>query len=113
MHEDSLVRRYPIKARITEFPLTEMQSYNDATIVPVVKGNLFLKYGKHAYYVYNYKSRTCMCVEISHWDIIAPGLSAFITALGREDTFSTRIKLFFGRYHYGFSFLEQIMLMTV
>ncbi len=113
MHEDSLVRRYPIKARITEFPLMGMQPYDDATVIPVVKGNLCLKYGKHAYYFYNFKSRKCVCVEISHWDIIAPGLAAFIKALGREDTFSTRIKLFYQKYHYGFSFLEQIMLMTV
>lgn len=113
MHEDNSVCRYSIKARITEFPLTEMQTYNDATVIPVVKGNLYLKYGKHAYYFYNFKSRKCVCVEISHRDIIAPGLSSFIKALGREDTFSTKVKLFFEKYHYGFSFLEQIMLMTV
>ncbi len=113
MHEDNPAGRYPIKARITEFPLTGIQSYNDATVIPVVKGNLYLKYGKHAYYLYNFKSNSCMCVEISHWDIIAPGLSSFIKALGREDTFSARVKLFFEKYHYGFSFFEQIMLMTV
>jgi hypothetical protein len=113
MHEDNPARRYPIKARITEFPLTGMQSYDDATIIPVVKGNLCLKYGKHAYYFYNFKSRICVCVEIDHWDIIAPGLATFSKALGREDTFWTRVKLFFKKYHYGFSFLEQIMLMTV
>src|SRR6266581_1247951 len=112
MLEDISACRYPIKARITEFPLTETQCYDDATIVPVVKGSLYLKYGKHAYYFYNFKSRQCICVEIGHWDIIAQGLSAFIKALGREDTFSTRVKLFLEKYHYGFSFLEQIMLMT-
>ncbi len=113
MHENNPVCRYPVKARIREFPLTEMQIYNDATVIPVVKGNLYLKYGKHAYYFYNFKSRKCVCVEIGHWDIIAPGLSLFIKALGREATFSTKVKLFFKKYHYGFSFLEQIMLMTV
>lgn len=113
MPEDNPASRYPIKARITEFPLTETQIYNDATIIPVVKGNLYLKYGKHAYYFYNFKNSKCLCVEISHRDIITPGLPAFIKALGREATFSTRVKLFFERYHYGFSFLEQIMLMTV
>ena len=113
MHEGNPVYRYPVKARITEFPLTEMQSYDDAIAVPVVKGTFYLKYGKHAYYFYNFKSRKCICVEIGHRDIIAPGLSPFIKALGREDTFTTRVKLFFGKYHYGFSFLEQIMLMTV
>lgn len=113
MREDNSIIRYPVKAKITEIPLTAMPSYIDATVIPVVKGNLFLKYGKHAYYVYNFKGRKCLHVEISHWDIIAPGLSIFIKALGREDTFSNKVKLFFKKYHYGFSFLEQIMLMTV
>jgi hypothetical protein len=113
MSKDNPTRRYPVKTRITEFPLTELPSYNDATVIPVVKGNLYLKYGKHAYYLYNFKSRKCVCVEISHRDVIAAGLSSFIKALGREDTFLTRVKLFFEKYHYGFSFLEQIMLMTV
>ncbi|MGC2062502.1 MAG: hypothetical protein WA610_05955 [Thermodesulfovibrionales bacterium] len=113
MNEDSPACRYAIKARITEFPLLGIQTYNDATIIPVVKGNLYLKYGKHAYYFYNFKSSTCVCVEIGHWDIIAAGLPSFIKALGRGDTFWTRVKLFFEKYHYGFSFLEQIMLMTV
>lgn len=113
MHEDTPARRYPIKARVTEFPLTEIPNYDDATVIPVVKGNLWLKYGKHAYYFYNFKSGKCLRVEISHWDIIAPGLAAFIKALGKDDTFLARMKLFLERYHYGFSFLEQIMLMTV
>jgi len=113
MHEDKPVCRYPIKARITEFPLSEMRTCNDATVIPVVKGNLYLKYGKHAYYFYNFKSLKCLRVEVGHWDIIAPGLAFFINALGREDSLSTRVKLFFEKYHYGFSFLEQIMLMTV
>ncbi|MDP2156332.1 MAG: hypothetical protein Q8K68_01315 [Nitrospirota bacterium] len=113
MYEYCSMSRSPVNARITEYPLTEMQCYDDATIIPVVKGSLYLKYGKHAYYFYNFKSRKCICVEIGHRDIIAPGLSPFIRALGREDTFATKVKLFFEKYHYGFSFLEQIMLMTV
>lgn len=91
----------------------EMKSCNDATVIPVVKGNFYLKYGKHAYYFYNFKSRKCICIEIGHRDIIVPGLSSFIKALGREGTLLEKIKLFFAKYHYGFSFLEQIMLMTV
>jgi hypothetical protein len=113
MSEDNPVRCYPVKARIREFQLTEVQSYNDAVVVPVVKGNLYLKYGKHAYYFYNFEKHKCISVEVGHLDIIAPGLNAFIKALGKENTLSTKIKLFFEKYHYGFSFLEQIMLMTV
>ncbi|OPY70146.1 MAG: hypothetical protein A4E63_01732 [Syntrophorhabdus sp. PtaU1.Bin050] len=112
MHKDNPLC-YPIKTKITEFPLPETQCYDDTVVVPTVKGSLYLKYGKHAYYFYNFKKRRCLCVETSHRAIITPGLPLFIKALGREDTFSARVKLFFERYHYGFSFLEQIMLMTV
>lgn len=113
MPEGSPMCRYPVKARITEFMLPETQNFDDATVIPVVKGSFYLKYGKHAYYFYNFKNRKCIRVEIGHRHIIAPGLSLFIKALGRDNTFSTKIKLFFEKYHYGFSFLEQIMLMTV
>jgi hypothetical protein len=113
MRESHPVKRYPLNAKITEFALSEVQSYDDATVVPVVKGTPFLKYGKHAYYFYNFKSRKCVCVEIGHGDIITPGLSPFLRATKRKDSFPTKVKLFFEKYHYGFSFLEQIMLMTV
>jgi hypothetical protein len=113
MNKNDIGRCYPVKSRITEFQLTETQCYDHATIVPVVKGSLYLKYGKHAYYFYNFKNRKCLRVEISHRDIIAPGLSAFMKALGTESNLLSMVKLFFKKYHYGFGFLEQIMLMTV
>lgn len=40
-------------------------------------------------------------------------MGAFIQALNRQDTLSARARLFFKKFHYGFNFLEQIMLMTV
>jgi hypothetical protein len=113
MHEYKQMNEYPIRARITRFSLTNIPVGNDAVVVPTVKGNLLLKYGKHAYYFYNFAQRTCVCVEIRHWDIIAPGLTLFIESLNRKDSFAAKLKLFFEKFHYGFSFLEQIMLMTV
>ncbi len=114
MHEINPACSYRVKARITEFPLPRIEGgCTDAAVVPVVKGFPFLKYGKHAYYFYNFAAGKCMCVEISHRHIIAPGLPAVASALGRKDSLSTRIGLLSGKYHYGFSFLEQIMLMTV
>jgi hypothetical protein len=111
--EDNQENGYPVRAKITRFSLEKMPAGNDAAVVPAVKGNLFLKYGKHAYYFYNFVQRTCVCVEIRHWDIIAPGLSLFIKSLARKDSFVAKVELFFETFHYGFSFLEQIMLMTV
>lgn len=108
------MKHYTIKAEFTEFPLLEMKSpLSDAVIVPTVKGTLFLKYGRHVYYFYNFEKQKCICVDIKHRHIIMPGLALFIRALKKPNTILTKIKMFFEKFHYGFSFMEQIMLMTV
>ncbi|MFC1554134.1 hypothetical protein ACFL7D_05840 [candidate division KSB1 bacterium] len=107
------MKNYKIKAKFKEFPLSEFESRDDATVIPTVKGTIYLKYGKHAYYFYNFKSRKCVLVEIGHLGIILPGLTHFIRALNRRNTLWTKIKLIFEKFHYSFNFLEQIMLMTV
>lgn len=101
-----------ITAKVTEFPLDGIPLYDESVIVPTVKGNLFLKYGKHAYYFYNFKRSKCLCVELSHAHVIAPGLPLFFRALGATSLWA-KVRLIFQRFHYGFGFLEQIMLMTV
>ena len=107
------MRQFPLKAKFRQFSLNETHGLRDTVIVPSVKGTALLKYGKHAYYFYNFKTGKCVCVEIKHLDIIKPGLPLFIKALKRKNTVWTKLKLFFERFHYGFNFLEQIMLMTV
>ncbi len=107
------VDSYPVRARITRFPWTGKYAGSDSAIIPTVKGNIFLRYGKHGYYFYNFARRICVCVEISHRDIIAPGFPLFVSSLGRKDSLATRLKLVFEKFHYGFSLVEQIMLMTV
>ncbi len=104
---------YPIKAKFKEFPLNDNYKSSDTVIVPTVKGSFALKYGKHAYYFYNFDKRKAYCVEISHWNIIKPGLSLFFESLNKKNSLFARIKSVFKRFHYGFSFIEQIMLLTV
>lgn len=103
----------PIRARFTEFDLPELPDCDDLAIVPTVKGSAFLRYGKHAYYIYDFAARKAICVEIPHREIIAPGMALFLRSLGRENTWRSILGLLRERFHYGFSFIEQIMLMTV
>jgi len=104
---------YPVKAKFIEYSLAGYQPSDDTVVVPVVKGSVYLKYGKHSYYFYNFKTLTCLCVEISHWDIIKPGLSLLLKALHKKSSIVSIVTLLFKKYHYGFSVMEQIMLMTV
>ena len=75
------MRHFPLKAKFRQFSLDETHGLRDTVIVPSVKGTALLKYGKHAYYFYNFKTGKCVCVEIKHLDIIKPGLPLFIKAL--------------------------------
>ena len=67
-----------IRAKITEFDLSGIPASGDIAIIPTVKGSVFLRYGKHAYYFHDFAARKCVCVEISHRDIIVPGLAVFL-----------------------------------
>lgn len=106
-------REYSIRATFTEFDLPNLPVSNDSAIVPTVKGSVFLRSGKHVYYVYDFRARKCLRIEISHRDIIAPGMTVFLQSLGRKNTLGTKFNLMRERFHYGFTFTQQIMLMTV
>ena len=54
-----------------------------------------------------------MRVDIPHRDIVAPGLALFVQSLGRPNTLGSKLGLLRERFHYGFSLVEQLMLMTV
>jgi hypothetical protein len=109
----SIPKEYPIRAKFTEFDLPTLPAAEDAAIIPTVKGSVFLRYGKHAYYFYDFAMRKCICIEISHRDVVVPGLALFFRALDRENTLRAKLNLFRERFHYGFSLIEQMMLMTV
>ena len=56
------MNRYIIKAVFTEFPLPEMKDLEkDTLIIPAVKGTILLKYGRHAYYFYDFAITSYTC----------------------------------------------------
>lgn len=104
---------YQIRAKFKEFDLPTIPASEDVAIVPTVKGSVFLRYGKHAYYFYDFGTKKCVCVEIPHRDILAPGMTLFFQSLDRKNTLRSKFHLLLERFHYGFSLIEQMMLMTV
>ncbi len=102
-----------IKAKFKEFPLPPTVQQNSSVIIPTIKGRPLFKYGIHAYYFLNFKTLKGLRVTINHKDIVLPGLERFIKANHKTYKYFPKLKSFFQRYHYGFNFLEQIMLMTV
>jgi hypothetical protein len=102
-----------IKARFTEFPLPPEVEQDATAVIPTVIGKPLLKYGGHAYYFLNFRTLKGLRVSISHKDIILPVLSKFFSANHKTNRWFPGLKAMFQSYHYGFSFAEQIMLMTV
>lgn len=102
-----------IKVKFREFPLPATTQQNLSVIIPTIKGTSLLKYGIHAYYFLNFKTLKCLRVTINHKDIILPGLMRFVKANHKTYRYFPKLKSLFQKYHYGFNFLEQIMLMTV
>ncbi len=103
-----------IKSKFKEFPLPPIMSQNSSVVVPTIKGTSLLKYGQHAYYFYNLRTLKGFRVTISHSEIIKAGLQRFKKANFRKKyKYFSGLGYLFQKYHYGFNFLEQIMLMTV
>ncbi|MBI4430475.1 MAG: hypothetical protein HY587_02040 [Candidatus Omnitrophica bacterium] len=102
-----------IKARFEEFSLSGIKPQDSSVVIPTVSGTRFSRYGTHAYYFLNFKTQKATCVKIRHRDIIFPGLKKLAKANYKQHQFLSRPRLLFQSYHYGFNFLEQIMLMTV
>lgn len=81
--------------------------------IPTVKGTWTLRYGKHAYYFMNLRTAKGLCVSVGHRDIVGPGLSRLQRASTPPGQTPSLYRRLTRRYHYGFSALEQLMLMTV
>jgi len=102
-----------IQAKFEEISLPSMIPQNSSVIIPTIRGTLYLKYGIHAYYFLNFKTLKGFCVTIGHKDIIKVGLKRFEKANYKKYKYLSKLRCLFQNYHYGFNFLEQIMLMTV
>jgi len=100
-----------LQARFREFSIPSAAQRDCSVVVPAVKGTFLLKYGIHCYTFYNLKTLKGIEVRIPHKEIIR----FKVKKLRRAQWFknSSLISGLFKRYHYNFSFLEQLMLMTV
>jgi hypothetical protein len=102
-----------INAKIEEFSLPEIAPQNICAIIPTFSRTKKSRFGTHCYYFLNFKTLKGLCVRIKHKDIISPGLKKLEEANYKRYRFLSRLRMFFQKYHYGFNFFEQIMLMTV
>jgi hypothetical protein len=108
-----MIRTNRIEAEVEEFELPTNTPVNSTVVVPTVKGTWKFKYGKHAYYFMNFRAGRGFSVGIKHLDIVRPGLERFKRAASTGGGPFATLRCLSRRYHYDFSFLEQIMLMTV
>jgi hypothetical protein len=102
-----------INVKFNEFALPSSAQQDCSVVIPTVKGTPVLKYGEHAYYFLNLKTLRGFKVTISHKDIILPGLKGFLNANYIKHRRFHTLKSLFQKYHYNFTFPEQLMLMTV
>ncbi len=103
--------KLPVK--VEEFSLPRNTVMDASLAIPAVKGTWKLRYGKHVYYFLNFRTSKGFSVSVSHSDIIRAGLGRFRKAISGQGNLLSALRPLFRSYHYGFSFLEQIMLMTV
>lgn len=102
-----------INAEIEEFSLPETHPQKIAAIIPSFSRTERSRLGTHSYYFYNFETLKGICIRIKHKDIISPGLKKLNEANYKQYKFLSRLRMYFQKYHYGFNFFEQIMLMTV
>lgn len=105
-----------IKAEFEEFYLPQGTTPEDASVaIPTFRFNRVKQSiaGKHCYYFQNFKTLKGLCIKIKRKDIILPGINSFSKANYAEYKFLPKARMLFQKYHYGFNFFEQIILMTV
>ena len=102
-----------INAEIEEFSLPETPSQKISAIIPSFSRTEKSRLGTHCYYFYNFETLKGLCIRIKHKDIILPGLKNLVKANYKQYKILPGLRIYFQKYHYGFNFFEQIMLMTV
>ena len=100
-----------LRARFREFRIPSGAQRDCSVVVPAVKGTLLLKYGIHSYTFYNFSTLKGLEVTIPHREIIRFKMKKLRRAQWYRE--SSLFSVLFKRFHYKFTFLEQLMLMTV
>lgn len=99
-----------VPAHIEAFTLPAAAAMDAVAVIPTVRSTWLMAYGEHAWYVIDCRTQQGFCVRVRHRDIILPGLARFVRSCSRPPSL---LRCLGGRFHYGLSFPEQIMLMTV
>lgn len=100
-----------LRARFREFRIPLAAQRDCSVVVPTVKGTFLLKYGIHSYTFYNFSTLDGLEVTIPHSEIIRFKMRKLRRAQWHRN--NSLISVLFKRFHYDFTFLEQLMLMTV
>jgi hypothetical protein len=107
------VKKIPLNAQFYDFSLPASFKQESMAIIPTIRDTKLFRYGVHAYYFLNLQTSKGLRVEIKHPQLIIPGLKKFYRANKLGTKWPSYIHSLFKKYHYNFSFLEQILLLTV
>ena len=99
--------------KIEEFNLPDSLQKDCAVVIPTVGATRWCNYGEHNYYFLNFKTLKGFKITLTHSEIIKPGFKKFTKSNYKNYKIFPKTRSLFQEYHYGFNFLEQIMLMTV
>lgn len=106
-------RSLPLRARFEEFSLPAAPELDAVAIVPAVRSTRWLRYGEHAYYCMDFRRRRGICITLGHGAVVRPGLARFRRAAADGSDARAWWRCLSRRYHYEFSVLEELMLMSV
>lgn len=99
----------PIPARFTEISLADAPQMDVTAVIPTTRGSHWFKSSQHSYYFLNFRSGRGWRVDLSHRDILRPGWKRLLRAMSGGSLW----RALWGRHHYGFSLIEQLLLLTI
>lgn len=99
----------PIPARFAEISLADAPQMEVTAVIPTTRGSHWFKSSQHSYYFLNFRSGRGWRVELSHRDILRPGWKQLLRAMSGGSLW----RALWGRHHYGFSLIEQLLLLTI
>ena len=107
------MRASEVRSHFEEFALPASKAMDAVAVIPTTRGSPLLKCRRHSYYFLNFRTSQGLRVDIHHSDIIRPGWKRLIKAMSGRNASPSAWRCLLRNYHYGFSFLEQLLLMTV
>lgn len=107
------IKSQVLKADFEFFEIPPQFKAAESVAVPTVRSGPNSRLGSHAYYFLNFEHNRAVCVKVAHLDLIRPGFSKFAAANPNGCRWLPKASALFSKFHYGYNFLEQILLLTV